>query len=93
MHVGVVLHLEHYLSPSCHSCYECAVHICEGNTYKGAFTLGAAAGEGAEAVLQISAWEQSLQGLSDPVELGLHQEANPNLSYSYRGVGVWLGPF
>lgn len=35
----------------------------------------------------------SLQGLPDPVELSLHQEANPNFSYSYRSVRAWLGPF
>lgn len=35
----------------------------------------------------------SLQGLPDPIELSLHQETNPNFSYSYRNVRAWLGPF
>lgn len=55
--------------------------------------LWAAAGEGAGAVLWVSAHERSLQGLSGPVELGLYQEANPNLSCGSRSLSTQLRHF
>lgn len=55
--------------------------------------LWAAAGEGAGAVLWVSAQEQNLQGLSGPVELGLYQEANSNLTCGSRSLSTQLGHF